>query len=567
MSAALNLRSTALLAAASAAAVAAGGCLSPRQAAEDADAAAYDIIEQKQKAALGRVEPFTIERPEDLLRRRLMLDQQLPAAGAAGFGRAFLPEVPKEPEGVSPNAPLPAGAQVVSRPAVRVTGVNRFTLATDLFLNQIGLPPAAEQPAVRQPGVGIALGPAAPVAADVEPPTLVISLVDALLIGARNSRDYQQEKEDVYLTALDLDLERDRFEFRFAAGLDADLVSDQNDADGSDVFNAEDRTGLIVSPSIGIDKAFKSGAVLTSRIGVDVAQLLTGDTESSFGLLADASLTIPLLQGAGVEVVTEPLQQSERDAIYAIWDFERFKRVFAVNVTTRYYGVLQSLDSIANARGTYERLRLNSRRSRALFEAGQLPAVQVDQVVSNELRAYERVISAEQRFEQSLDEFKVFLGLPPDARVALDPAELERLRPLAERVLGPLAGQAFLDVGDAPATQAAPAGPGLPPEVLEEAIDPAAQPGPVEDGDAVQEPADPEEIDRQLNRPPRRTRPTRGRRATRWTRWTSRRPTAASTPSIAARRSAWRWATASTWPWRTGAWRTRSAGRSSPRTG
>lgn len=486
--------------AASAACVASliAGCIPPEYAARDADRAAYDIIEQKQQAALGRTEPFTIELPEDQLRRKLMLAQHLPAAGPASFGRAFLPPVPKEPEGVSPNLPLPKEAVVVDGPDVQVTGVNTPNLSTDVFLAQIGADPAGRRPAVSDlPGTGIVLGPPAPSAEP--PPPLLLTLVDALQVGARNSRQYQAQKEQVYLTALDLDLERDQFEFRFAGTLDADVNAD---------FEGEDTAGVVVTPALGVDKVFKSGALLSTRIGLDLAKLLTGERDDALGVLADASLTIPLLRGAGVEVVTEPLQQAERDAIYAIWDFERFKRSFAVEVTARYYNVLQSLDQITNARATYERLRENSARSRALYEQGRLPAVQVDQVISNQISARERVVQAEQRYEQQLDEFKVFLGLPADARVVLDTNELRALEPLAERVLGPVAerggiaelteDQAIGAGVSAPTTEPDPDA-SLNQEALDEAIDPTEQPGPTTTPEQIlPEPGEPAEINQRL---------------------------------------------------------------------
>src|SRR5688572_1295912 len=53
------------------------GCKSAKQHRLEADKAAKDIIEEKQKAVFGQTEPFTVERPADTLRRRLMLDQDL----------------------------------------------------------------------------------------------------------------------------------------------------------------------------------------------------------------------------------------------------------------------------------------------------------------------------------------------------------------------------------------------------------------------------------------------------------------------------------------------------------
>jgi outer membrane protein TolC len=405
-----------------AACVTLAGCLSPQEATERADAAVYSIIEDKQQAALGQTEDFTIEELEDRLRRKLMLEQNLPVAGEASFGREYLSPVPKQPDGVSADLPLPEQANLHPTQQVKVVGVNEPTLSTDLALLQIGGHPS-EVIAVDQPT------DAFPV--DVEPPEpVVLTLVEALQVGATNSRQYQDEKERVYLSALRLDLERDQFEFRFGAVLDADAGAE---------LEGEDVAGLVVSPSLDVSKAFKNGIGITSRIGVDLAKLLTGSRPESLGIVADTSIVIPLLRGAGVEVVTEDLQQAERDVIYAIWRFERFKREFAVATVSRYFDVLVARDQISNAAATLRRLSINVARSQALFETGRLPGVQLDLVRSNELAAQSRLIRAEQRYEQSLDQFKVFLGLPADAFIVLDDQTLVELEAEADSILGQLA--------------------------------------------------------------------------------------------------------------------------------
>ena len=53
------------------------GCQTPSEHRQEADKVASDIITEKQEEALGKTEPFSIERPSDILRRRLMTEQQL----------------------------------------------------------------------------------------------------------------------------------------------------------------------------------------------------------------------------------------------------------------------------------------------------------------------------------------------------------------------------------------------------------------------------------------------------------------------------------------------------------
>jgi outer membrane protein TolC len=113
--------------------------------------------------------------------------------------------------------------------------------------------------------------------------------------------------------------------------------------------------------------------------------------------------------------------------LYTIWEFERFKRTFAVNVASEYYAVLRAMDQITNEEGNYRRVSTSVRRSRRLAEAGDIDIVQVDQAVQDELRARNRWVLTMQSYERALDEFKILLGLPVDANIELDRGELDQL--------------------------------------------------------------------------------------------------------------------------------------------
>jgi outer membrane protein TolC len=113
--------------------------------------------------------------------------------------------------------------------------------------------------------------------------------------------------------------------------------------------------------------------------------------------------------------------------VYAIYNFERFKRTFAVQIASDYLSVLQQLDRVQNSADNYQRVVSSTRRARRLADAGRLPEIQVDQSVQDELRARNSWISAIQAAEQRLDQFKISLGLPTDANIALDSGEFDRL--------------------------------------------------------------------------------------------------------------------------------------------
>ena len=66
------------------------GCRTATEFRQEADEVASEIIEENQQKALGHQENFGIERPSDILRRRLLQEQQLQYSGAASLGTDVL---------------------------------------------------------------------------------------------------------------------------------------------------------------------------------------------------------------------------------------------------------------------------------------------------------------------------------------------------------------------------------------------------------------------------------------------------------------------------------------------
>jgi len=256
---------------------------------------------------------------------------------------------------------------------------------------------------------------------DETPPTMAdeayrLTLLDALKVGARNNRDYQTRKEAVFIAALDLDLQRNSF---------TNIYSGTADVLGIGTTGAAGDGG-IAGADVGVSRMLKTGAVLAGRIGIDLVKLLsTGD--SSLGIFSDLSVAIPLLRGSGKHIVGEPLKQAERNVLYALRDFERFKRSFAVDVASDYLDVLRQADRVRNAEENYKGLIVLSRRTRAMAAAGRLPGLQVDQARQDELSARDNWIASVQSLESRIDNLKTSLGLPPDARIEVSPEEMERM--------------------------------------------------------------------------------------------------------------------------------------------
>ncbi len=352
------------------------GCKSPSDYREGADKVAAEIIAEKQKGSLGRTEQLDIERPSDTLRRRLLTDQRLPYAGGASLGTDKLKPIKHWPEKEYP-------------------GDKKSAAEPDLIV-EAGKP-------------------------------LRLSLVQALEAGARNSFEYQTRKEDIFQSALNLDLARNEFRNIFTSQVNS-LVS-------TDMTGNRAVSGVENSGEIGVTRKLKSGIDLSAGLAIDLANLLTLGGASSLGVLGDATVTVPLLRGSREDIVTEPLTQAERNVVYSIYTFERYKQTYAVSVAREYLSVLRRLDEEKNSEENYRGLIAVSRRARRLGDAGRLNEVQVDQAVQNELRARNRWISSVETYKRSLDEFKELLGLPPDCEVELDKGELEQLSGYADKFL------------------------------------------------------------------------------------------------------------------------------------
>jgi outer membrane protein TolC len=336
------------------------------------DRNAHAIIAEKQESALGRTEEFSVVNPADELRQRLLLDQDLPYTSPASLSSRYL-----QPTDHWPNDEYPG------------------------------------------PADSIAISAASTVSESVQ-----LGLLDALQVAARNNRQFQSNKEQVFRSALSLDLERNRFRTTFAGTLQGSYNYDRSglrDADG------EIEESIGAGGTLSAAQRLGGGALMTLQLGYDVIRLLQPSRFLAESVFGDASISVPLLRGAGRHIVLEPLTQAERDVIYAIYGFETFKRAFAVQIAAQYFAVLQRQNEVMNAEENYRGLIASTRRARRMLDAGRLPAIQVDQSIQNELSARNRWVGARESFIAAIDSFKILLGLPADAAITLDPDEFERL--------------------------------------------------------------------------------------------------------------------------------------------
>lgn len=246
-------------------------------------------------------------------------------------------------------------------------------------------------------------------------PSGSLTLAGAVAIATARSREYQSRKESLYNTTLDLTLQRHEYVAQWFGTIDAGYTRNE-----SDEF-------VDAGGSLGFNQLLADGTQISAGIAADWLRYLTGDPDTSLGSVLTASIAKPLLRGSTKEVVQENLTQAERNVLYAIRSFSRFRKKFVVSIVNDYLRTLQSLNRVENAQSNYESLQASYEEAALKAKAGKLPPFEADQTEQQMLQARDSLAQAKRQYQQNLDSFKLTLAVPVDVNILLDSAVLEDL--------------------------------------------------------------------------------------------------------------------------------------------
>lgn len=258
----------------------------------------------------------------------------------------------------------------------------------------------------------------APAADDIRidktiPDSGVLTLPRAVTIATAHNRDYQSQKELLYAAALDLRLVRHDFENRLFGG-------------GSALYSGNGTDEAIgLEANVGFNRLLAAGTQIAARVTTAWTRVLLGSGDSGFSSVFAAAAAQPLLRGSERAIVLERLTQAERDTLYQIRTFNRFRKTFAVAVITQYYRALELQDLAQNAADYLEALRALHGQVTTLSSAGRVPLLEVDRLRQEMLQARETLILAQKAYDRFLDQFKITLGLPTTVEFQLDTAVFE----------------------------------------------------------------------------------------------------------------------------------------------
>ncbi|MFV1995690.1 MAG: TolC family protein [Verrucomicrobiales bacterium] len=272
------------------------------------------------------------------------------------------------------------------------------------------------------------------VVAALEEDATIITLAEALEIAVTHSREYRQRKEDLYLQALDLTLIRYEFDVipRAGAGLtyseNSDSVSPGTPENIESGINSILRDSTVArTATVGFDWLLKTGARISSDLTLDFVRFVNGDLRTINNSSLVASVSQPLLRGVGVLVTTEPLTQAERDLLYSIRDFARFRKEFTVRIATDYYDILRKRDSVNNNWLGYQGFKQSIVREEELAKEDRSTLTELGQLQQAALISELAWINDLRSYRDALDKFKLDLGIPVESRVVLSDSELNKL--------------------------------------------------------------------------------------------------------------------------------------------
>ncbi len=250
---------------------------------------------------------------------------------------------------------------------------------------------------------------------------LVINLNQALVLAVQNSRDYQAEKELLYLRALELSGARYAFSPQFVATTSPQI---SGTPDNPAEFSAP-RTRL------GVSQLLTTGGKLTASLVNDLVWYLTGkpatQARSSAVNILSVNLEQPLLRGFGINSPeVEALTQAERNVVYAVRSFSRYQQQFAVDTVNDYFSLLTQKDIVRNNYRNYtNRVETTQYLTARAIDRERMSSA--DDARTAELNAKTAYINTLASYLSALDAFKLRLGIPLSTRLFLEDKDLQEL--------------------------------------------------------------------------------------------------------------------------------------------
>lgn len=278
---------------------------------------------------------------------------------------------------------------------------------------------------------------------------LVIDAEGSFQLAKLHSPDYQSQFETLYLNALDVTSQRFQFDSQWFAGYSTGFRSVGPLAGGPS--NQLDGT----TRGMQVRRAFSTGASAVVGFANALVWEFSGPNGQSVSSTIDFTIIQPLLRSAGRDVILEGLTQVERNLLGNVRQIERYRRGFFLDIVFGvgrqagpsrgggffntvgtgstggaggYLGLLQNLQVIRNQETNIAALESSLAQLVAFRDAGRVEFIQVEQVRQQLFSSNAGLLRSRRGFNDSLDQYKANLGIPPQVPVKLDDPMLDRFQ-------------------------------------------------------------------------------------------------------------------------------------------
>ena len=281
-----------------------------------------------------------------------------------------------------------------------------------------------------------------------------LDLHTAYQMALLHSPDLQTQREILYLSALDVSLERFGFDSQLFAGYNSFFSVNGSDR-GEGTFLTSDFGDN--SQGFNFSKMGITGATFAAGLANSILWNFSGaDTQAATSLI-DFSIIQPLLRNAGRSRILESLTQSERNLLANVRQLDRFRRGFYLNIVTGrgagagpgtnflaspggiggvggYIGLLQQQQQIRIQEFNVRQLENVLEQFREFFRRERINSLQVRQFEGTLYSAQDTLLTLKTNYQTALDNFKEDLGLPPDLEININDELLDRFEFISDEV-------------------------------------------------------------------------------------------------------------------------------------
>ncbi len=164
---------------------------------------------------------------------------------------------------------------------------------------------------------------------------VILDKNDSVRVALLNSPQYQQNLEQLYLSALDVSFERFRFDTQGFAGYETFFTADGRLRGGGQSRSIFETSTSSNGPrDIAARKLFSTGSELVVGFANSLVWQFSGPDDYSTNTLLDFALFQPLLRDAGRDRVLERLTIAERGLLANVRAMEQYRQSFYVSIVT-----------------------------------------------------------------------------------------------------------------------------------------------------------------------------------------------------------------------------------------